>query len=315
MEDNLIIEYVEQINKVAQHSPLLPAKPSESVSLLDDWEISSYEEDLDNLEETDDLFVEDGSMDFSESELFDFPSFKEEVVEIDDGESAPFRLPGSTTDYVDDQEEEVVEEVKETDWENDRDVGKFMDYISKQYPSGIPKHDGTSTLGCERAILYLENLNREISEALRQDVNDVLDEHMSTLERKRVNMVRDIITLKNHIKKLQKKHKSQKKGEETTETIKKEATTPRVQLVATPFERAIAGILINSVVSGGKPFEEVYAFLKQKYKFSDKDELSIMQLVMDMGYSIFKDRGTFGDEPGTDQAGKSGVEYIKNYFA
>ena len=101
--------------------------------------------------------------------------------------------------------------------------------------------------------------------------------------------------------------------------MKKEATTPGIQVVATPFERAISGILINSVVSGGKPFEDVYDFLKEKYDLSDRDELSIMQLVMDSGYHIFKDRGAIGDDSDSElgsggNPSSHGVDYIKNYF-
>lgn len=69
-------------------------------------------------------------------------------------------------------------------------------------------------------------------------------------------------------------------------TITKEAGTPRVQLVMSPFERAICGIITNGVVSQGKNAEDVYAELKKQYKFSDRDELSIQQLLTDLGYPV-----------------------------
>ena len=77
----------------------------------------------------------------------------------------------------------------------------------------------------------------------------------------------------------------------------------------------IAGIIINSVVSGGKPLEEVYDFLKEKYDLSDREELAIMQVIMDSGYPIFKDRGTFSSKKNKDGAKGHGIEFIKNYFA
>ena len=83
----------------------------------------------------------------------------------------------------------------------------------------------------------------------------------------------------------------------------------------TPFERAISGILINSVVSAGHPFEDVYDFLKEKYSLTDREELAILQLVMDHGMPIFKDRGTIGKTPEKGKETEShGIDFIKNYF-
>ena len=73
---------------------------------------------------------------------------------------------------------------------------------------------------------------------------------------------------------------------------------------------------MNSVVSGGKPFEDVYSFLKNKYALDEREELSVMQILMDGGYHIFKDRGVIGSG-NPDSAGnpsQHGVEFIKNYF-
>jgi hypothetical protein len=215
------------------------------------------------------------------------------------------RLPG--VDVVIKEEEE--EEEEETDWENHRDPKHFMVYITKQYPQGIPKHDGTSTLGCERAILFLNKLNKEISEALRADKDDLLD--IPQLENIRVNLVRDVTTLTNHANGLKRKLKEAKDSEEVA--MLKTASTPNIQLVVTPFERAIAGIITNAVVSAGKPFEDVYEFLKKKYSLDEREELSIFQLLKDMGHPIFKDRGTLGK--GEKKENGQGVEFIKNYFA
>lgn len=217
------------------------------------------------------------------------------------------RLPG--VDIVIEEEEEEEEDV-ETDWENDRDPKHFMVYITKQYPHSIPKHDGTSTLGCERAILFLNKLNKEISEALRADKDDLLD--IPQLENIRVNLVKDVTTLSNHANDLKKKLKAKKSSEEEPSMLKT-ASTPSIQLVVTPFERAIAGIVTNAVVSAGKPFEDVYEFLKKKYSLDDREELAIFQLLKDMGHPIFKDRGTLGK--GEKKENGQGVEFIKNYFA
>jgi hypothetical protein len=239
-----------------------------------------------------------------------------ESDEVMDEAPPEFRLPGAV-DYVDDDEEEEPEEdleEKQSDWMNDRDSKHFMEYILAAYPEGIPSHDGHSTLGCEKAILYLTHLNKEVSEALRSDKDDALD--LPTLEKLRVNMVRDVVSLKEHIKKLNKKHKKTSSSSNAIvkdAELKKEATTARFTMVITPWERAITGMIINSVVSAGKPFEDVYEFLKKKYKFTDREELAILQILMDMGQPIFKDRGTIGESM-TDADG-DGVDFMKNYFA
>jgi len=96
--------------------------------------------------------------------------------------------------------------------------------------------------------------------------------------------------------------------------ITKEAHTARLTLIMTPFERAITGAIVNGFVSQGKNPEEVYAELKNKYKFSDRDELSIHQILYDMGYPILKDRGHLGDASEQLNKGK-GIEFSTQYNA
>lgn len=227
-------------------------------------------------------------------------------------------LPGSDADVnmLKDQDEEPEEE-PETDWKNDRDVSKFMDFIMSAYPGGIPKHDGRSIVGAERAINYLNDLNKQISEAIRLDRDNVLD--TGALDTTRVNMMKDMMTLKNHIKDLQKMVRDQHRNAsmvDKADELKKEGSIPIPTLVMTPFERAISGIIINSVVSAGHPFEDVYEYLKKKYEFTDREELAIMQLIMDHGFPIFKDRGLFSsDADGFDEDEKRGLDFMRNYFA
>jgi hypothetical protein len=275
----------------------------------------------------------DGVTEFSED--LDLPGESE-----DDATYLGGFIPGSdmslAKDDDDEEEEDMVEKI--TDWLNDNDVAKFMEFLMSAYPGNIPRHDGTSIVGCERAINYINDLNKQISTAVRMDKQNILDP--VALENVRVNMIKDTMTLKEHANKLKRKLKNQhgKSAEDASEetikvgadlpgaedlgskpaSFKKEATTPRIQLVMTPFERAITGMLINGVVSAGHPFEDVFAHLKRKYSLEPREELSIIQLASDMGYPIFKDRGTisavFGDG---DSEGKNGhgIDFMRNYFA
>ena len=75
--------------------------------------------------------------------------------------------------------------------------------------------------------------------------------------------------------------------------------------------------MINAHVSGGHPIEDVYGFLAKKYSIDDREELAIMQLCMDSGFHMFKDRGTYApfDADSDKKEGKAGVDFLRNYFA
>jgi len=238
----------------------------------------------------------------------------EEVVpEIEIPIEAP-KLPGSDLSLADDQEEEDEEVIGS--WKEDGDVRDFGSYLAIAYKN-IPKHDGTKILGCERALNYLNSLNKEISRAIALDSSHILD--IALLDDFRFKMINDMMTLKNHMKNLQRKIREEH-GKKANFAVAgsdiefaKEASSARPQMVITPFERAISGMLINAVVSAGRPFEDVYEYLKKKYKFTDREELAIMQLVTDMGHPVFKDRGSYGEDADGEDA--MGIDFMTNYFA
>lgn len=234
-------------------------------------------------------------------------------------------LPGSEMVIEDSNDDH---EVVQTNWLDDRDVTKFIDHLREAF-SSIPKHDGNSISGCERAIVYLNGINKDISEAVRMDSAGSLNDSLDEIEEYRVKILQGIVKLKNRISELKKKISEEagtkKKASEeinihaalakSNEMLKKEGSK-EIQLVMTPFERALAGILINSTVSAGQPFEDVYEFLKEKFELTPREELSLIQLVMDMGYPIFKDRGTIGESSKDDKGNKThGIDFIKNYLA
>lgn len=230
-------------------------------------------------------------------------------------------IPGtnvSSGEFDEDESEEV-----ETDYLNDNDLSKFMEYINGQYPSMIPSHDGRTTVGCERAISFLDRLNSQISKAIKEDVDGVLD--LLELENVRANIMRDVIKLKQHLGNLKKKLKESNAGEKTdiplwknsegkevpVSDISKKASVPNNMVICvTPFQRAITGMMINAHVSSGKPMADVFEALKKKYDITEREELEIVQICMDSGFPMFKDRGTVGSE---DEG--SAIDFIKNYFA
>lgn len=256
----------------------------------------------------------------------------------------PERLPG-TDKPVENASDDSLKPPKVTNWADDKDHTKFLEYMKNKIKT-IPKHSGNSIIGCERAIAYLKSLLRDASEAMKSDFEAKIDEKDLDELCKEINDM--IAKLKTQVEKLEKnaqlnvrlvseglcsKCNSQvpmwhnaaenkmvcMKCEAETiakeDALKKEANTPVLNIYMTPFERAIVGTLINSVVSGGKNIEEVFSHLKKKYAFTDREELAITQLVMDHGYSLYgiKDRGLLNENENTTDG--SGIEFATTYYA
>jgi hypothetical protein len=280
--------------------------------------VTEFVEEADNdaLEVVDVSDVAEGLSDLLSPELSeDIGNF---ISEYEEEVSDKIIVPGASDAFMGDDDDSADLEIPAGSWGDDRAIADFMRHLGEAYPSGIPEHDGNSMLGCEKAIIYLSKLNNEISEAVRLDSGDDLD--VVNLEDYRVKIMSDIVLLKNRLSSLKKKLNESERGRiSSASNMSKTATTPILQVIVTPFERAVAGIIVNSVVSGGKPFEDVYEHLKKKYDLSIRDELSIMQILMDGGYHIFKDRGSIGSDPGDLDAGGNpdlhGLDFIKNYFA
>ena len=219
-------------------------------------------------------------------------------------------LPGSNSKVL---TEEDVQPVVETDYENDGDLTKFLSWLNSQYPANIPKHDGSSVLACEKASSFLEDLSRRIFKSIKLDVNDDLD--VSALENINNKIFADVKHLKRKIK--------ESALNEDDEIVKVARTPNNVVISVTPFTRAICGILINSCVSAGKPFEEVYDYLKAKYEIKPREELEILQTLMDYGQPIFKDRGSMpipdsiSDKKDVEEkeSALGGVDFVRSYFA
>jgi len=297
--------------------------------IADVFETGSFSENDFSEEEVEDMTLqqalesltdkEDGIGDLAE-ELEEVGEDLDELLEEHGDVKLSDLIPGSNVSV---KEVNGEEEEKETDYANDGDLSKFMDYITSEYPSKIPAHDGRTTVGCEKAISFLDRLNSQISRAVQDDVESVLD--LEKLEDIRSSIMRDVITLKDHLNSLKKKLKDQhsKKASdkppmwvassgEKVELTKEAAIPNNMVISVTPFERAISGMMINAHVSAGKPMAEVYDALKKKYELTDREELAILQICMDSGFPLFKDRGTIS---GKDEKDSLSVDFLKNYFA
>ena len=81
-------------------------------------------------------------------------------------------LPGALMPML---QEHMQEESGESDWENGKDHNKFLAYLHQKMEH-LPKHRGSTTVGCARAISFLKRLDKEISQAIRSDEDNVIDE-------------------------------------------------------------------------------------------------------------------------------------------
>lgn len=98
------------------------------------------------------------------------------------------------------------------------------------------------------------------------------------------------------------------------QSLKKEAHSAKIILVEDPFLHAITRILINSHVSHGRNIEEVYAGLHDKYKFTDREELSIQELLTQKGLWLHKDLARLGEKDVKPFDGKQ-IDVSTEYFS
>lgn len=299
---------------------------SDMVSVLEkdlNKNIKEFAEDL-----NDDLdSVQRESMKFIDEEQEEISDYMDSIVKQHGNIKLKDLIPGSDLPLPDPEEEAAV---VETNYRDHGDLTHFMKYILEEYPNNIPKHDGKSILGCVKAQSFLERLSNEIQSNIKNDVDDKLSPHLSKLDKVNQQIFVDILKLKSHINYLRNTLKDENKdsmgkaARSRDEDLVKVAGTPNnLVICVSPFIRAITGILINSVVSAGKPFEEVYDYLKQKYQIAPREELEILQVLMDQGQPIFKDRGSMpipnfvdGKKDLEEKETKlSGIDFISSYFA
>lgn len=227
----------------------------------------------------------------------------------------------------------------ESTWEDDEDHSKYLIWLRRQLEN-LPRHSGKTTVGCERVIAKLKQLNSSLSKALQTDDDNEIDE----VEAERL---RDLML--NYISRLQEAcdrlmdGKTRKKADlrvgkkvfvriaqgsdpeyyipvsdasgtmllpveiveptnqqvqacEQFDTLTKEAFSTKINLVADPFLNEITRLIIEGHVSHGRNIEKLYQKLDQRYKFTDRDHLSIQSLLREKGLHLNKDLSRLGED-------------------
>ncbi len=166
----------------------------------------------------------------------------------------------------------------------------------------VPRHSGRDTSGLERAISYLEAVNKEISKAVRMDIDNVLE--IDTIEKARDEIHNGVERLEERLDKIKstkypsKNKKKKTAAEEESEGLVKSAQkTGAFTVNVSLFISHIARVCINSMISGGHDIERVYHKLVKKYDLTKREQIEVIQLLSDMGYTMGRyDRGLFDED-------------------
>lgn len=217
-------------------------------------------------------------------------------------------VPGGEdqSDLPEPQEEEVTEEADPWKWT----VPNFLDWLQTKL-SNVPRHSGKDLSGLERAVAYLEFLDKEISKAVRMDIKNQIT--IDAVEKARDEIQNGIQRLEDRIEKIKAFKKPSKKkkkafiytpqdgfvkSSEAESSLRKDAQMTASFTVVVPiFISHIARICVNSSVSAGHDIEDTFEKLSKKYKLDDRERASVIQVISDMGYgSIWMDRGLIDEE-------------------
>lgn len=250
--------------------------------------------------------------------------FDEEVITVNaDFDTLPINQPVEPVG-VDTQKPDSlpVKEHSEEQMANDnrrwlktqevKDFPEFLLFESKRMKK--PQSCVNNRSETERALGQHRRLNTYISKAVQSDYDGALNTKNIDKLRKQIESNMDQLEhMLFSMNKMKKERKLMSRRSNVQASITKEATLPEVRYYTTAFQRAIAGLIVNGTVSGGKNIDELYNKVKEKYKLDNREELAIFQIITDMGYPTFKDRLRIGEK--NQDASKGFGEWQKQYYA
>lgn len=213
--------------------------------------------------------------------------------------------------------EEVV--VNDDPWDWGGVAKNFLPWLSKMMQS-IPVHSGKDTAGLERAIAYLEAVDREISRAVRTDLNNEIT--IDSVEKARDEIQRGLERLEERLDKVKtskypkKGKKNKKKASDEQDVLIKEAQKAThvggIVITVPLFTSYLARVCINGMVSAGHDIEDMFTKLAKRYKLSEREQAELVQLLSDMNYPLRRDRGIPLDEE-TDTSSSDNFDWAANY--
>lgn len=304
------------------------AKKSQLLDSLDGSDIllesPSFEDENDLRMDSDAVMLLDDEFSEEDSNQLDMGGDGEIVFEIGPELSLSLEKVPGALDQEDilPEEEIVVEEPEEIEVNDDPwswSVKEFLPWLDKMMKQ-VPTHSGKETVGLERAIAYLQKVDKEISKAVRSDFNNNIDIDM--VEKARDEIQRGIERLEDRhemvaTNKYRKKKNKKKADDESDELVKEAQKATHVGgiVVSVPlFISHLARVLINGMVSGGHDIEDMFDKLEKKYKLTDREKAELVQLLQDMNYPVRRDRGFMLDEE-VDTRSSDNFDWSANYSA
>lgn len=308
----------------------------ESFGPDDNLDVSFSEDDEDKDDEDEDKSDKSNKDKDSESEE---SKESKESDDIDGGDIVVLELPGDdeitftvpdipgALDMSDIPEPEEVIEVKEEeekeidpwDWKAIGGHAGFLNWLQDMV-NKTPQHSGHDVSGLDRAMAYIELLTKEIPKAMRSDFKGEIDvnncEGMADSLYKSLDLMEDrkkrLLTHK-YPNRFGKKNK--KAGVDESGAIVKEAQKATnivgVTLVVPLFISRIARTMVNGMISAGHSMEDQYDQLKKAYDLTIREEAELQQLLADMGYPMYQDRGMLNEQ--VDKSRSDNFDWAANY--
>lgn len=279
----------------------LAKKSQLNFSDLDGISVPVHELPKDDLMSVDDIQLLDLDEDTDEPTEFATFIIEDEPKEKEELSFVLPHVPGG-----EDQSEISVEEPSELSVDENPDnievvndpkkwkVETFMKWLHHKMNTP-PGHSGRDTTGLERVVSYFESLDREISKAVRMDIDGILD--IDALEPAREEIHKAIQRCLDRLEKIKSSKypgKKKKKADEQEDGLVKEAGTTRISgiTISVPlFISSLARSIINGTVSAGHDIDISFTKLAKEYNLSNREKLELIQLVSDMGYPIRRDLG------------------------
>lgn len=210
--------------------------------------------------------------------------------------------------------EEVVEVVSDP-WK--WTVPSFLSWLQNKM-TNVPKHSGRDTAGLERAVAYLEAIDREISKAVRMDLNNEIA--IDAVEKARDELHKGIERLQERLDKVKSSKypgKKKKKADDESDSLVKEAKATHVGGIVVTVPLLISSLArscINGMVSAGHDIEDIFRKVSKEYDLSKREQLELIQLLSDMNYTVRRDLGMPLDQP-IDTTSTDNVNWAANYPA
>ena len=207
----------------------------------------------------------------------------EDIIEVEEGDIE-----------VSDMGDEV--EIDDDPWNwRTKGPGSFIEWLSGMV-SNIPRHTGHDTTGLEKAISYFENLDREISKAMRQDFKNEIDSAQA--EKAREEIENGLDRLVERLEKVKstkyKRHSKKKKAWYEPEIVKEASGSARILGITITVPLLIshcARVAVNGTISAGHDIEDMFERLGKEYDLDKQQKAEFGQLLADMGYPMRVDRG------------------------